>query len=796
MPFLPPIAGHALFMDASDLSKITAASNAVSQWVSGDAGAKTFVQATAGNKPQSGLTYLNGKNTINFQDSFRWVTRGAATDLDFAGGNGTVFILSKATGAAQSNNVEITTSANAFQSAGWYTQYGSLILNSSGSNGAAGTAFKAGDRQWHLCTYTDDATGGVTTAFADRRFDGPTTATTTHAASTGTQIIGAYDVTGSGVADFVGEIALILVYQSLLNRAQINVTEQAIRDYWLPQSLPATSILLTSTPRLSVPLLGAPLFTKTVAAAASTSAAAGVATGTGQAYDATVNVQPNVGLAAGTGLANDAVPQWVKAPIPWISALVAPRSNRLGLPSLGSPLFAQRVQVPATTATGTGTAYDATNNIAPNSGNAAGIGAAYGATVQWAQNPMPWPEALVLGPLAPNRMSLPFLGSPLFAQAVQVSVGTASGSGAAYDATLSIAPNVGLAGGIGTTQSASISLSPNAGTGSGTGTASNATVLWSVNFVPATMILLAPAPNRLGEPILGGPIFRPIVVPQVGTANAGLASGTGAANNASISLAPNAANASASGSASGASTSIASSSGRATGTGAAGSVAGQVSGASGAATGVGASGAPAGSIGASAQLATGVGISSNASTSLAATSGLASGTGAAGAAAGVVAATSGTATGVGGVGAPSGSLSVFVGAAIGSGTAYGAAVSPAVAAGLASGVGAAFSPIDSIALNSGTASGSGSAFNAPPSIFVASGSALGAGACYGAATGVAPLIGTGSGSGSAYDPHVHIVFSINIGSAIVTSKALQTEVASTVNPASPFGTAITSAKRA
>ena len=65
----PPVAGYALWLDASDTSSITSSGGAVSQWNDKSGNGWHVTQLTAGNKPTTGVNTINGLNVITFDGS-------------------------------------------------------------------------------------------------------------------------------------------------------------------------------------------------------------------------------------------------------------------------------------------------------------------------------------------------------------------------------------------------------------------------------------------------------------------------------------------------------------------------------------------------------------------------------------------------------------------------------------------------------------------------------------------------------------------------------------------------------
>jgi len=61
-----PVAGYKVWLDATDASTITEASNAVSAWTDKSANAYVFSQSTATKKPSTNTRTINSKNVIDF----------------------------------------------------------------------------------------------------------------------------------------------------------------------------------------------------------------------------------------------------------------------------------------------------------------------------------------------------------------------------------------------------------------------------------------------------------------------------------------------------------------------------------------------------------------------------------------------------------------------------------------------------------------------------------------------------------------------------------------------------------
>lgn len=154
---------------------------------------------------------------------------------------------------------------------------------------------------------------------------------------------------------------------------------------------------------------------------------AGAATGTGAAGAPTANPRPNAGNAAGTGSA--------KTPSETVAQSSGVASGT-GAASSATTIIAGN----ATSASGTGVAGGPTSSVKPNAGAASGTGSAFNATVSTAAT-------------------------------ANASAGNAAGTGTAYNATVTVAQSAGAASGTGTAFGSSSTVKPNAGNAAGTGQA-------------------------------------------------------------------------------------------------------------------------------------------------------------------------------------------------------------------------------------------------------------------------------------------------------------------------------------
>ncbi len=215
-------------------------------------------------------------------------------------------------------------------------------------------------------------------------------------------------------------------------------------------------------------------------------------------------------------------------------------------------------------------------------------------------------------------------------------------------------------------------------------------------------------------------------------APAGVATGTGVANDAQVSLAPGSGNAGATGAAGGPTSLVSPNVGVATGAGVGNDATVSLSPGTGVAGATGAAGGPTSTVAPVVGVATGAGAANNATVSLSPGTGVAGATGAAGGPTSTVSPTSGVATGTGAANDASTTLSAGTGVAGGTGSSGGPTSSVAPVVGVATGSGAANDATVSLStvVNAGVATGSGTAGGPGSSVAPGAGAATAVGAAY------------------------------------------------------------------
>lgn len=477
----------------------------------------------------------------------------------------------------------------------------------------------------------------------------------------------------------------------------------------------------------------------TIAVATKTQSAAG-ATGS---VTGTWNVSSvlNAGLVAilpDTGGGGGAVGETVR-PRMFAPGLYAPGGLLLP-PPRGAATVLPNTIPSAESPGGSGTANNTLASVAAAGGNAAGTGAANNATVNTTGSTNA-AAGNAAGTGAANAATV----------AISTTAGNAAGSGAASAPTPNPGPAAGNAAGTGSAGSATGAVSASAGNAAGTGAARDAA--GSIVGPPpdVNQAGFASAPMFYAPSLAALQLTGDTTPALAGSTNvtAGVASGTGAANQPTVSVSTAAGNAAGTGSAGAPTPSVSLSAGNATGTGAANN----------------ATVSAANTTNAAAGNAAGTGAASTASTTTTsnAPAGVAAGTGAASNASvnttGSTNAQAGVATGTGSAkdAALSSAASATAGRATGTGAANAAVPNVGVAAGLGQGTGVARQPTISVSGNisvaAGLAAGTGLAGTAALGLTFPAGIAGGTGAAYNATVTrtVRALAGVASGVGSAHN---------------------------------------------
>jgi hypothetical protein len=216
------ISGLQLWLDANDTDTITLNGSTVSQWDDKSGNVYHVSQGTASNQPTYTASALNSKSVVRF-DGNDELTNGSATPV---GGstNRTVFIVFNSTGgSAISYGVTLGDSTSTGQSFGVSKEIAVRV------NG--------GNRVW---TTAIDATHAIVTIILDGTSTTDLSAwkngSSLTTSSTGTQTINtaAGIIIGNGTAggSLVGDVAEIIVYNSVLSTSDRESVESYLSTKW------------------------------------------------------------------------------------------------------------------------------------------------------------------------------------------------------------------------------------------------------------------------------------------------------------------------------------------------------------------------------------------------------------------------------------------------------------------------------------------------------------------------------------------------------------------------------------
>jgi hypothetical protein len=258
-------------------------------------------------------------------------------------------------------------------------------------------------------------------------------------------------------------------------------------------------------------------------------APAGLASGTGAAYLDSTKVAPAAGNAAGTGAGNAPVPK----PAPSAGAATGtgsasqpspnPAPNAGSAEGTGSAYPTTMQYALAGAASGTGAGYGASENVAPNAGCAEGIGTAYEPTVETGGT------ATSVYPDCASGTGDAYSSSTK----VNVNVeGGATGTGAAFAPTATVAPSAGAASGTGDAHGPTLTCASNAPAGHASGTgASYPTTMQYALAGHASGTGAAYEPTTKVDPNAGNAAGTGAAYAAVGNVgpSAGAAAGTGSA---------------------------------------------------------------------------------------------------------------------------------------------------------------------------------------------------------------------------------------------------------------------------
>lgn len=230
--FTPLSLSPTLWLDASDTSTITAAANRVSAWADKSGNGNNATQATAGLKPTTNTTTMNGRNVLDFSSNLIVTSSFLLSTVQ------TVFIVfTSSSSAAQilcehgpnynSNAGQIQYINNATSYASGYNRGATAAANGDAATLATRTSGA------HQLTFQGGGSYATLLAWQDA---GALTKTTIYNNTTGvsnlTAALNIGDRSGGAVAPLAGSLAEILVYNSSLSTANRQAVEAYLKSKW------------------------------------------------------------------------------------------------------------------------------------------------------------------------------------------------------------------------------------------------------------------------------------------------------------------------------------------------------------------------------------------------------------------------------------------------------------------------------------------------------------------------------------------------------------------------------------
>ena len=231
-PFTPLSLSPVLWLDASDTSTITASANRVSAWADKSGNGNNASQGTAGLKPTTNTTTMNGKNVLDFSSNLIVVSSFLLSSAN------TVFIVFTSASAAAQILIE--------HSANWNTNLGQVHNISSATAYASGynrgaTAAANGDNASlttrtsgaHQLTFQGGGSYATLLAWQDAAALTKTPVyNNTCGVSNATTTFNIGDRAGGGVVPLAGSIAEIIVYNSALSTTDRQAVEAYQKAKW------------------------------------------------------------------------------------------------------------------------------------------------------------------------------------------------------------------------------------------------------------------------------------------------------------------------------------------------------------------------------------------------------------------------------------------------------------------------------------------------------------------------------------------------------------------------------------
>lgn len=229
--FTPLSLSPTLWLDASDTATITAAANRVSAWADKSGNGNNASQSTAGLKPTTNTTTMNGRNVLDFSSnlivtSSFTITAATTTFIVFTSSSSAAQIFIEHGPNWNINSGEIFFINSATQYAFGYNRGGAAPL---GGNSAFLTTRTSGA---HQLSFVTDGTYANGLAWQDGSALTKSLIYSNTVSTSATAALNIGDRSGGAVAPLAGSLAEIIIYNSSLSTANRQAVEAYLKAKW------------------------------------------------------------------------------------------------------------------------------------------------------------------------------------------------------------------------------------------------------------------------------------------------------------------------------------------------------------------------------------------------------------------------------------------------------------------------------------------------------------------------------------------------------------------------------------
>lgn len=230
--FTPLSLSPTLWLDASDTSTITSAANRVSAWADKSGNGNNAAQGTAGLKPTTNTTTMNGRNVLDFSSNLIVTSSFTLSTVQtvfivFTSASSAVQILCEQGANYNSNPGQIHYINNATSYASGYNRGATAAANGDAASmatrtsGAHQLSLQAGGSYATLLGWQDGAALTKTQIYNN-----------TSGVSNATAVLNIGDRSGGAVAPLAGSIAEIIIYNSSLSTTDRQAVEAYQKSKW------------------------------------------------------------------------------------------------------------------------------------------------------------------------------------------------------------------------------------------------------------------------------------------------------------------------------------------------------------------------------------------------------------------------------------------------------------------------------------------------------------------------------------------------------------------------------------